>query len=316
MEEALSCVRKMKEEGIEMSLVTYSILVGGFAKIANAEGLVLNNSESITEEILLYFEKLYSSPPGESWRGEGLDWSPISEESASRDKVPRPDGFTIAMFQDCWDVIKEDLVRVFAEFHKSGIINQSTNASFIVLLPKKSQTKKISDFRPISLITCLYKIIGQSSIRAIKRVLVNGNAKGWVKATRGLRQVDPLSPFLFTIVTDVLSRMLLRAKERSLLEGFRVGRNRTSVSHLQFADDTIFFSNTCAEDLQTLKSLLLVFGQISGIKVNLDKSNLFGINLDQNHLSRLALMLDCKASDWPILYPGLPLGGNSKACGF
>ena len=37
MEEALSCVRKMKEEGIEMSLVTYSIIVGGFAKIANAE---------------------------------------------------------------------------------------------------------------------------------------------------------------------------------------------------------------------------------------------------------------------------------------
>ena len=59
-----------------------------------------------------------------------------------------------------------------------------------------------------------------------------------------------------------------------------------------------------------------MFGQVSGLKVNLDKSNLFGINLDQNHLSRLALMLDCKASDWPILYPGLPLGGNSKACGF
>ncbi|RVW24941.1 Retrovirus-related Pol polyprotein from transposon TNT 1-94 [Vitis vinifera] len=50
--------------------------------------------------------------------------------------------------------------------------------------------------------------------------------------------------------------------------------------------------------------------------VNLDKSELFGINLDQDHLSRLALMLDCKASNWPILYLGLPLGGNPKACGF
>ena len=71
-------------------------------------------------------------------------------------------------------------------------------------------------------------------------VLVSGNAKGWVKATRGLRQGDPLSPFLFTIIADVLSRML-RAEERSMLEGFTVGRNRTRVSHLQFADDTIFF---------------------------------------------------------------------------
>ena len=74
-----------------------------------------------------FYEKLYSSPPGESWRVEGLDWSPISAESAfrldspfteeeiskaifqlDRDKVLGPDGFTIAVFQDCWDVIKED----------------------------------------------------------------------------------------------------------------------------------------------------------------------------------------------------------------
>ena len=50
-------------------------------------------------------------------------------------------------------------MRVFAEFHRSGIINQSTNTSFIVLLLNKSLTKKISDFRLISLITSLYKII-------------------------------------------------------------------------------------------------------------------------------------------------------------
>ena len=111
-------------------------------------------------------------------------------------------------------------------------------------------------------------------------ILVNGNAKGWVKTSRGLRQGDPLSHFLFTIVADVLSRMMLKAKERSVLEGFKVGRNRIRVSHLQFADDTIFFANSCAEELQTLKSLLLVFRQISGLKVNLDKSKLFGINLD------------------------------------
>ena len=69
------------------------------------------------------------------------------------------------------------------------------------------------------------------------------------------------------------------------------------MTHLQFANDTIFFANSCTEELQTPKSLLLVFGQISGLKVNLDKSNLFGINLDQNHLSRLGLLLECKASD-------------------
>ena len=43
-------------------------------------------------------------------------------------------------------MIKEDLVRVFSNFHKSEVINQSTNATFIVLVPKKSQSKKIFDF--------------------------------------------------------------------------------------------------------------------------------------------------------------------------
>ena len=83
--------------------------------------------------------------------------SPFTEEEIykaifqlDRDKAPGPDDFTIAVFQDCWDVIKGNLVRVFAKFHSSEIINQSTNASFLVTLPKKSMTKKILDFRPIS----------------------------------------------------------------------------------------------------------------------------------------------------------------------
>ena len=106
-----------------------------------------------------------------------MDYSFTEEEISKaifqldRDKAQRPNGFTNAVFQDCWDVIKEDLVRVLTEFHRSGIINQSTNASFIVLLPKKSLTKKISDFRPISLITCLYKIIIKVLSRHLRGVL-------------------------------------------------------------------------------------------------------------------------------------------------
>ncbi|RVX10321.1 hypothetical protein CK203_016096 [Vitis vinifera] len=110
------------------------------------------------------FENTWLQHPSFKERLGSLDWSPISGESASRleslfteeeiskaifqlnkDKAPRPDGFTIAVFQDCWDVIKEDLVRVFVEFHRSGII-ESINASFMVLIPKKSMSKKISDY--------------------------------------------------------------------------------------------------------------------------------------------------------------------------
>ena len=119
--------------------------------------VTLSNIEVISEEIVNFFGKLYSKPEGASWRVEGVDWVPIQGESAvcldkpffeeevrmavfhlNKEKTPGLDGFTIAVYQECWDVIKEDLMSVFLEFHTNGIINQSTNAIFIALVPKKS----------------------------------------------------------------------------------------------------------------------------------------------------------------------------------
>ena len=119
-------------------------------------------------------------------------------------------------------------------------------------------------------------------------ILVNGNAKGWVKAIRGLRQGDPLSPFLLTTVVDVLSRLVVRAEERGLIEGLGVGRNRTRVSHLQFADDTVFFSRASLEELLSLKLILLVFGLLFGLRMNLNKSTLSGINSTLDQTAKLA----------------------------
>ena len=148
------------------------------------DGVVLDNIESILEEIKCHFGKLFSKPLRGSWRIEGLDWSPISVESAewlnrpfseeeihnavlhlSKEKAPSSNGFTIGFYQECWETIKDDLLRVFLEFHNNGIINQSTNATFIALVPKKSQTSRISYYKPISLVTSLYKIIAQGTLR-------------------------------------------------------------------------------------------------------------------------------------------------------
>ena len=60
-------------------------------------------------------------------------------------------------------------------------------------------------------------------------ILVNRSAKGSLKASRGLRKGDPLSPFLLTLLVDVLSILMLSEKENGLTEGFLVGRNRTRV---------------------------------------------------------------------------------------
>ena len=69
------------------------------------------------------------------------------------------------------------------------------------------------------------------------------------------------------------------------------------MSLLQFADDIIFFAKACPESLQNLKLILLVFGQFSGLKINLEKTTLSGINVNQESLTCLASSLECRASE-------------------
>ena len=66
---------------------------------------------------------------------------------------------------------------------------------------------------------------------------------------------------------------MLKAKEGGPVEGFLLGRDRIRVSHLQFANNTIFFSRASMEDLKNLKLILLVFGKLLGLKINLGKRN-------------------------------------------
>ena len=70
-----------------------------------------------------------------------------------------------------------------------------------------------------------------------------------------------------------------------------------------------FFSRA---SLETLKLILLVFGRLPRLRINLNKRTLFYININQDQISKMALMLDCSVSDWPLTYFGLPLGGESK----
>ena len=81
---------------------------------------------------------------------------------------------------------------------------------------------------------------------------------------------------------------------------------------MQFVDDAIFFSIASLKDPQSLKLILLVFRHLLGLRINLNKNTLFGININQDQTTRLAFLLDYVVFEWPLTYLDLPLGGKSK----
>lgn len=144
---------------------------------------------------------------------------------------------------------------------------------------------------------------------------LNGSPLGFFGSTRGLRQGDPLSPLLFVMIMDALSRMLSRAMVRGFLFGFRVDNlNNTplEISHLLFADDRLIMWDANIDQILNLDHIFLCCGAISGLKVNLQKSKLVDI-WEVPHIEELASILCCNISSLPLGYLDLPLGAPFKS---
>ncbi|KAJ9691054.1 hypothetical protein PVL29_013294 [Vitis rotundifolia] len=344
-----------------------------------------------------------------SHEAEGLE-IPFSEEEVlaalsdlGKDKAPGPDGFTMAFWLFCWDVLKTEIMGFFKEFHERGRFVKSLNVTFLVLVPKKGGAEDLKDFRPISLVGSLYKLLAKVLANRIKKVmgkvisesqnafvegrqildavlianeavdsrlkdevggvlckvdiekaydhvnwnfllavlrkmgfgekwikwiewcistvkfsvLINGSPSGFFHSSRGLRQGDPLSPYLFVIAMEVFSCMLSRAINGGFLSGWRVGGRSgvgIHISHLLFADDTLVFCEESPDQMTYLSWLLMWFEACSGLRINLEKSELISVGRVHD-IEGLALELGCKVGGLPSSYLGLPLGApfNSLA---
>uniref|UniRef100_A0A2N9ELX8 Reverse transcriptase domain-containing protein n=1 Tax=Fagus sylvatica TaxID=28930 RepID=A0A2N9ELX8_FAGSY len=381
--------------------------------------LFMKMLDEVRDNVVCFYESLYQEK--EAWRPtvEGLDFHSIGAFDSAQlerkfdreevvsvlkdlkgDKAPGPDGFSMAFFHKCWDIVGDDVMGFFEEFHTHCKFEKSLNATFIALIPKKWDALNIRDYRPISLISSMYKLLSKVLANRIKTVLellisdsqnafvggrqtldsvlianecldsrlksstlgilckldiekaydhvnwdcllyllvrmgfgnrwcqwiktcistvqfsvlVNGSPEGFFGNSRGLRQGDPLSPLLFLLVMEVLSKMFKKSEEAGLICGFMagvLGGSEVRISHLLFADDTIVFCDAVPQQVMHIRKVLSCFEAVTGLKVNLTKSEMVPVGVVDN-MPYLADLLCCRIGALPMLYLGMPLGAPYK----
>nr|GEX45631.1 RNA-directed DNA polymerase, eukaryota [Tanacetum cinerariifolium] len=246
-----------------------------------------------------------------------------------------------------WDCEVADAVSFF---YISGNFPKGGNFSFIALIPKMQDAKVVKDYKLISLIGSLYKIIAKilanrlvggfgrayDSVRwdylddvlnkfrfgskwrnwihnclnsSKGSILVNGSPTREFQFRKGLKQGDPLSLFLFLLIMESLHLSFQNLVNEGLFKGVS-DISYLHLSYLFYADDVIFMGEWSVSNINTLVQALDCFYKASGLRMNLKKSKLMGISVEDEIVSRAASKMGCCTLTIPLLYLGVKVGGS------
>ncbi|XP_027170444.1 uncharacterized protein LOC113770234 [Coffea eugenioides] len=246
-----------------------------------------------------------------------------------------PDGFTGTFFTFAWEVVGNDLCEAVISFFCGHELPRSVSSTWIMLLPKEL----ISDIRKSNrggnvvlkldmakaydrvswpfLLQVLRKFgFGERWIDMIWRlisnvwfsVLINGVPQGFFKSSRGLRQGDPISPALFVIDAEVLSRLLNSLLSSPLFSPFSVSQGCPKVTHLAYADDVVIFSSGLKRSVRLVLKALEDYSLVSGQQVNHQKSCfLTHSNFPRARKRMLGELTGFSSREFPVKYLGCPL---------
>ncbi|GKC07706.1 RNA-directed DNA polymerase, eukaryota, reverse transcriptase zinc-binding domain protein [Tanacetum coccineum] len=143
-------------------------------------------------------------------------------------------------------------------------------------------------------------------------ILINGSPTLEFSLGHGLRQGDPLSPFLFILVMEGLHLALQEANHSWLIKGVSLGNDAFNVSHFFFADDVVILTDWNTNDMKNIVRTLNSFYMASGLKINISKSNVYGVGVSKENLEAMSTLTGCLAGSLPFTYLGLPIGKNMK----
>ncbi|GJY62771.1 putative RNA-directed DNA polymerase, eukaryota, reverse transcriptase zinc-binding domain protein [Tanacetum coccineum] len=235
------------------------------------------------------------------------------------DKSPGPDGFTFGFYRRYWKILESDMVDAVTCFFQQGNFPKGGNSSFITLFPKTPNANMVKDFRPISLIRSMYKIIAK--ILANRLVVVLGNLVNEVQSAFVADKKILDGPF---ILNELLQWCKSKKKHSlvfkvdfekaydsvrwdyldDILRKFGFGENWFCMSRFK-----VWWMLWSESNISTIVHVLDCFHRASGLRINMSKSKLMGISVDVDKVDQATRKIGCVTLKTPFIYLGSKVGG-------
>lgn len=109
-------------------------------------------------------------------------------------------------------------------------------------------------------------------------VLINGQGSGFLTPTKGLRQGCPMSPYIFILAMEFLTKLFRLQQQNGHIMGLKIARSAPSLTHSMYADDLIIMGAARIQEVRRVQKVLTEFGEVSSLTVNPDKSKIWFSN--------------------------------------
>ncbi|KAJ4767870.1 RNA-directed DNA polymerase (reverse transcriptase)-related family protein [Rhynchospora pubera] len=147
--------------------------------------------------------------------------------------------------------------------------------------------------------------------RAQVSLTINGKRDGFIIPTRGLRQGCPMSPYVFIMAMEMLSRLMSKTQREGNLKGIKLAHSSPVIMHIMYADDLVIFGDAHQREIDTINSLLNHFGKASGLKMNPEKSTFWASRAcDQAAVHRVMNNLQASVAEGEDKYLGAVIEGG------
>ncbi|KAL0295377.1 UNVERIFIED_CONTAM: Retrovirus-related Pol polyprotein from type-2 retrotransposable element R2DM [Sesamum radiatum] len=309
-------------------------------QIMTPDGQTLTHQSDVTNEFIRYYQELLGGRPRDRfidlrhlrpWARHILTETeaealvlPVSPDEVKQalfdideSKAPGPDGYSAGFFKAAWPVIGGEVTQAIRDFFQTGTVQWIQPEALPPRCALKVDLRKAYDTVEWDFLTAVLILFGfpeqfiQWIVECVTTpsfsVCLNGAPHGFFKGARGLRQGDPMSPFLFVLVMEVLTLILLQRIEQNGGFSYHWRCDRIQLFQLGFADDLLLFSKADPNSVRLFKEGLTVFAELSGLQANLQKSNLILSRSATPLRDTLLAILDFQEGHLPLRYLGLPL---------